>query len=178
MSGVRQYSLRWDWGAEGLDDVDVTDGPDGLRLSGRRQGCAFRVETDAAGATVTARVEATGDAGQVQHELARGADGWRDGAGRLIAGSGGALDIDVGCTAATNTLPIRRLALKPGERAEIDVLMLPAPDYSPRVVRQRYTRQGNRYLYENVESGFSALLEVDSEGWVLTYPGLCRRMEG
>ncbi len=109
--------------------------------------------------------------------LDRDAKGWRLRGGDPVPGSAGALDPDIACTAATNTLPIRRLGLAVGATAEIDVLYIAMPDLTPRILRQRYSRRDEGYLYENLESGFSAFLTVDSGGWVTDYPGVCRRVD-
>src|SRR5262245_31311689 len=69
-----------------------------------------------------------------------------DGQGHWTAGTGadcssldGCLDLDISCTPFTNTLPIRRLGLTPGESADLLVVCLAIPELSLRPVRQRYT---------------------------------------
>jgi hypothetical protein len=178
MSTAEAFTLQWDWGAGDRDIVEVTDGPDGLALTGRRGDWAYSLRTDPGGATLWVNLAGRGDGGARREvELRRDAQGWRGKDGVPIPNSGDAIDPDIGCTAATNTLPIRRLNLEPGAAAEIDVLLIPVPDVRPRVVRQRYTRCETGYLYENLESGFSAPLVVDPQGWVIDYPGLCNRVE-
>ena len=87
----------------------------------------------------------------------------------------GATDIDLGFTPATNTLPIRRLALGVGEHEEIRVAWFDLDGETLRPVRQRYTRTGaESYLFENLDSGFTADLRVDPAGLVRDYPGLWR----
>jgi hypothetical protein len=95
----------------------------------------------------------------------------------VIPGSANAIDPDIACTALTNTLPIRRLDLAIGERVEIDVLYIPVPVLEPVIARQCYARQADGYLYENRDTGFTALLSVDRGGWVTHYPGVCDMME-
>ena len=83
------------------------------------------------------------------------------------------VDVDLSFTPATNTLPIRRLALDVGEEAEIHVVWLVWPELDVRPVRQRYARLGkNRYRY--TQDDFQAELVVDDEGLVLDYEGLWR----
>ena len=83
------------------------------------------------------------------------------------------VDVDLSFTPATNTLPIRRLALDVGEEAEIHVAWLVWPELDVRPVRQRYARLGkNRYRY--TQDDFQAELVVDDEGLVLDYEGLWR----
>ena len=111
-----------------------------------------------------------------------------DGRGRWIRANGehvssldGCLDVDIAATPFTNTLPIRRLGLAPGRSADITVVYVDVPDLSLRAARQRYTcleqaDRGGRWRYENPVSGFTAELAVDSDGLVLDYPDIWRRV--
>jgi uncharacterized protein len=83
----------------------------------------------------------------------------------------GCLDVDLGFSPSTNTLPIRRLNLAEGQAATIEAAWVEFP--SLRVIRvpQRYTRLRDRaYRYENLPTGFVAEVEVDSRGLVVSYP--------
>ena len=83
------------------------------------------------------------------------------------------VDVDLGFTPATNTLPIRRLGLAIGEEAEIHVAWLVWPELTVERVLQRYTRLAeDRYRYRQDE--FEAELTVDRQGLVLDYEGLWR----
>ena len=85
----------------------------------------------------------------------------------------GCVDVDLGFTPATNTLPIRRLELAVGEEAEIAVAWLRWPELRVERVLQRYARLArDRYRYTQDE--FSAELRVDELGLVLEYEGLWR----
>jgi hypothetical protein len=97
-----------------------------------------------------------------------------DGAGTWsVPGFGGCLDVDLGFTPATNTLPIRRLALAVGEAAGLDVAWLRFPELSLERLAQRYERLAeDRYRYSS--PGFQAELVVDADGLVLEYEGLWR----
>ena len=80
-----------------------------------------------------------------------------------------------------NTLPIRRLALHPGESQEISVVYISFPDLQLKAVRQRYTclknlPNGQLYRYEGLLSGFTAEIEVDKDGLVMDYPGVFRKV--
>jgi hypothetical protein len=90
----------------------------------------------------------------------------------------GCIDIDLSFTPFTNTLPIRRLNIAAGEAREIEVAHIEPPAFRPRPVPQRYTciEPMKRYLFESLDSDFSAELEVDEDGLVLDYPGLFRRL--
>ncbi|HVN28269.1 MAG TPA: putative glycolipid-binding domain-containing protein, partial [Candidatus Binataceae bacterium] len=88
----------------------------------------------------------------------------------------GAIDVDIAVTPFTNILPIRRLGLSEGQRAEILVVYFQLPQLTVTTDRQRYTRLGNRvYRYESVDSDFTRDIEVDERGLVVTYPDLFRR---
>ena len=115
------------------------------------------------------------------HLLADGAGDWQDSAGGPIPELQGCIDVDFMLTPLTNTLPIRRLALTPGESREISVVYIAAPDLALSRFPQRYTRlevddSRQRYRYESLVSGFTAVLPVDDDGFVVEYPGQWRRI--
>lgn len=91
-------------------------------------------------------------------------------------------DIDIGFTPFTNSLPIRRLGLEQGEKAEVRVAHVVPWDGLVKTARQVYARRtdtgglGGTYEYINLDSGFSAQIEVDADGFVLRYPGLFKRV--
>jgi hypothetical protein len=88
----------------------------------------------------------------------------------------GATDVDLGFTPATNTLPIRRLALEVGDSSEILTAWARFPEFTVEPFPQRYTRLADRrYLYESLTSDFMAELEVDELGLVVNYQGLFER---
>lgn len=83
------------------------------------------------------------------------------------------VDVDLGFTPATNTLPIRRLGLGIGEEAEIHAAWLMWPELTIRPALQRYARLAkDRYRY--TQDDFEAELVVDDEGLVKEYDGLWR----
>jgi hypothetical protein len=89
----------------------------------------------------------------------------------------GCTDVDLGIGASTNTLPIRRLGLAVGQSARIDAAWVRFPGLQLERLPQRYTRLAeDRYRYESLDSGFTAELEVDDLGLVVTYPGWCERV--
>ncbi|MEM7030325.1 MAG: putative glycolipid-binding domain-containing protein [Chloroflexota bacterium] len=89
----------------------------------------------------------------------------------------GCIDVDLGITPATNTLPIRRLNLAIDESAEVFATWVRFPQLSTDVLSQKYTRLSEtRYRYESRRGAFVTEFEVDSQGLVLTYPGLWERV--
>ncbi len=89
--------------------------------------------------------------------------------------------MDISTTPFTNTLPIRRLDLDPGESQEIRVAYVDVPGMAVRPERQRYAclerhTGGGVYRYESLDGNrFTADLTVDADGLVLDYPGLFLR---
>jgi uncharacterized protein len=87
----------------------------------------------------------------------------------------GALDIDLGFTPATNLLPIRRLNLAVGERAEVRTAWVRFPELRVELLEQSYQRKAPRiFLYDALVDGerFQARLDTDEFGRVLLYEGL------
>ena len=112
-------------------------------------------------------------------ELAsNGAGNWSDGSGATQPQLAGAMDVDISITPFTNTLPIRRLGLKPGESAEIAAVYVRLPELTAGTDLQRYTclEPRRRYRYESLDSDFMREIETDEHGLVTLYPGLFRRI--
>jgi hypothetical protein len=114
-------------------------------------------------------------------EIQRSSAGWHEPNGAEHPDLAGAIDVDIAATPFTNTLPIRRTRLEIGQASEITVVYVAIrPRLSLRLARQRYTRlpcdaRGSRYLYESLESDFRRELVVDSNGFVINYPGVWQR---
>jgi hypothetical protein len=88
----------------------------------------------------------------------------------------GCIDVDIPLTPFTNTLPIRRLRLAPGQSREIRVLYCDLLENDIRPVRQKYVCISDRmYHYENIPNDFEADIEVDDAGIVVDYPLLFER---
>ncbi len=101
------------------------------------------------------------------HLVADGDGIWRRD-GEIMADLAGCLDVDLGITPATNTLPIRRLGLQIGESADITAAWVRFPDLSIRRQPQHYDRlAGDRYCYQ--AGDFTAELVVDPQGIVQQY---------
>ncbi len=80
----------------------------------------------------------------------------------------GTIDVDLGFSPVTNTLPIRRLGLAVGQSRNVSVAWIQFPSFEIVLGRQRYTRLADRrWRYES--AGFAAELEVDEEGVVERY---------
>jgi len=82
----------------------------------------------------------------------------------------GYVDVDLGFTPSTNTLPIQRLCLPIQGKAEITCAWIRYPSLAFEPLVQRYTRLSTSgYLYES--GAFRAELEVDESGLVQAYQG-------
>ena len=89
----------------------------------------------------------------------------------------GCIDVDINRTPLTNTLPIRRLKLSPGQARGLDVVYVTVPELELRPVRQRYTRLDQPEPAYRYESGsFRADLPVDGDGFVMDYPRCWQRV--
>jgi len=85
----------------------------------------------------------------------------------------GCIDIDIRLTPFTNTLPISRLKLQPGETRVIQVLYFDLLEGKTMPVRQRYTCiSATEYHYQNIPNDFEANILVDDSGFVMDYPSL------
>ena len=86
------------------------------------------------------------------------------------------VDVDLGVTPATNTLPIRRLNLPIGGSQDVTAAWIKFPDLTLKPLRQRYTRLGeNSYRYES-GTGFSTNIVVDELGLAVNYAGGWERL--
>ncbi|HEU5438421.1 MAG TPA: putative glycolipid-binding domain-containing protein [Ktedonobacterales bacterium] len=142
----------------------------------------YQVQTDRAWRVNDCRLQLIGDIPRILSLRTDGAGHWTDDAGVPYPALDGCIDVDVSQSPFTNTLPIRRLALRPGQSADVLVAYVSVPGLSVRPARQRYTcleqtADGGLYRYENLESGFTADLRVDAQGLVLEYPGYWKRVQ-
>jgi hypothetical protein len=181
------------WSAEpaGLEHVGLLAGPDGLLADslllgvGDRGPYRLRYELRAEAGFLTRRVQLEQLA--PEHRVvvieADGAGAWTVD-GREAPELDGCLDIDLGFSPLTNTLPVRRLGMLDGDGAPVELDMawvLPQALDRPRRLRQRYTPLAPRLvryesLDENGASRFQADLPLDEAGLVLDYPGAWRRV--
>ena len=92
----------------------------------------------------------------------------------------GCLDVDLESSALTNALPVHRLCLEPGERAQAPVAYVRAVSLDVVRLEQEYTRTNDcghqqRYHYTAPVFDFACELVYDEAGLVLTYPGIAER---
>jgi uncharacterized protein len=86
----------------------------------------------------------------------------------------GASAIDIMATPFTNTLPIRTLPFVRDAPVRVDVAYIAVPSLAVTLQSQEYTPLSSgispgRFRYHGLATGFTAELEVDSDGIVLRY---------
>ncbi len=169
--GAEHLSVRGT--AEGVVAEGVVVGARG----GTPYGLRYRVACDTLWRVREAVLSLAGEDRHL-HLRADGEGNWQDGSGQSVEALRGCVDIDISATPFTNTLPIRRLGLVPGEAREILVAYVAVPALAPEPVRQRYTclEAGQLYRYEGLFRGYVGELAVDEDGLVLDYPGTFRRV--
>ena len=141
---------------------------------------AYEVRCDAYWRVRYVRVGVPGEPPRVEL-LSDGEGNWAGPEGRPVRYLVGCEYVDVSETPFTNTLPIRRLDLAPGESADVSVAYFDGSELQPWPEPQRYTcleknDRGGLYRYLNLDGGFTADLPVDANGLVTDYPGLFKRV--
>lgn len=154
----------------------LTKSSDALSLTGTVLGADesvpvrvdYRVVADPAGFTSSASVEALRGFQPRVLDLARDASGRWTVDGSLADRLDGCTDVDLGCSPATNTLPIRRLQLAVGDVATIRAALVQFPDLTVVASTQTYARLGES-SYGYASGSFEGELIVDDDGLVVDY---------
>jgi hypothetical protein len=106
-----------------------------------------------------------------------GAGSWERANGNELPQFAGCVDIDIGVTPFTNTLPIRRARFEVGVPQHFRMAWIPLDSLEPFVDEQIYTKRDDTHFhYVASDRSFEADLVLDSEGFVVDYPGLYRRV--
>lgn len=140
---------------------------------------SYRIELDASWRVRSTRIASEQSDGSAIGLVlqADGRGNWTDGGGMPLHELDGCVDVDIQATPFTNTLPIRRLALKPHQQETFRVAYVRVPSLDVSAEEQCYTGLADgRVRYESVETGFTRDLDVDRDGSVVTYHGLFRRV--
>ena len=138
----------------------------------------YSVRSDTEWRTIEATVDGWCGDRAIELRMQRARDGsWRLNGAPCPAVTG-CLDIDLNFTPTTNLLPLRRLDLEVGQRAEVRSAWLEWPSAVLLPLTQRYARRSvTEYDYEADLPGapkFVAVLRVEPRGWVLDYGDLWR----
>ena len=90
-----------------------------------------------------------------------------------------ALDVDLSASPLFNILPVRRLGLQdaaPGTSHRITVAWVLVPSLLVVPAEQTYTvLEGGNVRFDS--EGFTAELQLDADGYVISYPGLAERAD-
>jgi hypothetical protein len=93
--------------------------------------------------------------------------------GQECAAVDGCIDLDLEFSPATNVLPIRRLELPVGGRADLTSAWLRFPELTLEPLVQVYRHVSDHtYQYEALGGRFTTELDVSPSGMVLRYPEL------
>jgi uncharacterized protein len=143
----------------------------------RQQPCRLDYEIECDMLWGTRDVTVRGQIGEAPVSLVLSCDGegaWcADGTARPAVQ--GCIDIDLGFSPSTNLLPIRRLKLPIGARAQVRAAWIRFPELTLEVLEQSYTRLTElTYRYESAGGEFTRELTVNAHGFVVNYPGVWR----
>jgi hypothetical protein len=130
--------------------------------------------------TRTARVSSRSASGQTARELESDGNGHWTVDGKAATDLDGCFDIDLESSALTNALPIHRLDLQVGERAEAPAAYVRVSSLSVDRLEQSYFRvtsagDGQQFDYEAPAFNFRCRLQYDDRGLVVNYPGIASR---
>lgn len=148
---------------------------------GHAYAIGYRIEVDALGRTRSAAVDAWWPHGTASTSIeSDGAGSWTvDGVARPDLD--GIIDVDLECSACTNALPVRRLALAVGESGPASAVYVRSFDLAVERLEQGYTRRPDPgdgtivHAYESPEHDTYCDLVADAAGLVLSYPGIAVR---
>jgi uncharacterized protein len=136
----------------------------------------YEIRVDGAWRTRAARVRGRSAGGIRTVELTTDGEGRWAVDGAPAPHLDGCFDIDLESSAVTNTLPVHRLALRPGERGASPAAWVRAADLAVERLAQDYLFVGNRnFDYAAPSEDFTARLVYDDSGLVLEYPGIAAR---
>ena len=184
-----EHEIIWvPWEGPGLEHLRLLTSDsgvvaDGLVIGlegGRPFRIGYEIRCDGQWRVRKVRAAAPASGRPVLELLTDGEGRWKRGGGQSVPELDGCIDVDISATPFTNTLPIRRLGLRPGESEELSVAYVRVPELLLGSERQRYgcleaRAEGGLYRFEALPSGFTAELPVDADGLVIDYPGLFRR---
>ena len=161
--------------ADELCTLTVRDG--GLSLIGTVLGAdaagtplrtEYRVFADGTGMTTAVHVRDLHGFAQRTLSITRDAKGGWTVDGAPVRELKGCTDIDLGCSPATNTLPIRRLRLGIGSSHTIKAAWVRFPELVVVQASQTYTRL-DEFTYRYASGTFEAELTVDDADLVTSY---------
>lgn len=136
----------------------------------------YRIKTNPAWETVLVRIRSQIAGREDLLRLESDGKGNWTANGQPAARFEGCTDVDIALTPFTNTLPINRLELTPGQCQLIRVIYLDLLAGQLQPVRQQYTRLSDtQYHYQHVPNDFEAVITLDELELVVDYPELFTR---
>lgn len=110
------------------------------------------------------------------HLMTEGDGHWTDADGTPLPHLDGCIDVDIRWSPLTNTLPVNRLAIAPGGKAEITVAYIDLPELNASPQRQQLERvDGLTIRYTSQTRPQPVDIITDADGFVLEYPGVFSR---
>src|SRR5919109_2555125 len=110
----------------------------------------YRVEADPTWRTTNVWTEVETAKGTRELELSADGEGHWSGSGESLAELDACIDVDLGVSPSTNTLPIRRLELQEEEAKDVRAAWVRYPELTVEVLEQSYERIGpDRYTYRS-----------------------------
>jgi len=173
--GTRRWILWQGLVAPSMERFIVRTSGDGFELSGlilqaheeAPYVVRYRIEVDAGWRTRNVEVELEDGGQRLLSLTADGEGNWSRDRQRLEQVAG-CIDVDLEWSPSTNTLPIRRLGLAPGETTLVTAAWVRCPSLDVQRIEQSYERLADgRYRYRS--GSFTADLGVDDDGMVLQY---------
>jgi hypothetical protein len=142
-------------------------------MDGESCALAYQVTCDRAWRTTAADVDGWVGATPVSMRIRREPTGRWIVNGLHTPSLDGCDDVDLSFSPATNTLPIRRLGLEVGEKADVVAAWWNVPGVALAPLEQTYERIGPfTYRYTSTDGAFVALLDVRADGLLTRYQGL------
>lgn len=185
-AAIPQTTILWQrLDVPGLEWCRASPTPAGGQLDGVAlvdwEGTPYRltytIELDAAGRTRAVDLAWRGGSNDGEMHLASDGSGAWKLDGRPIFTSPDALNVDLGFSPVTNSLPIWRLGARVpiGQSREIAVAWVLFPELDVVIGHQTYERRADR-LWRYRSAGFEAELAVGEDGLVDGYAGLWRTL--
>lgn len=184
-------TLFWaPWNGPGLEHLRLRTADIGYVATGTVLGLSnrepfrlqYKIKCDADWRVRKVLLDCLGPQGsQLRTLRSTGRGQWKDDSGEILPELDGCHDIDISATPFTNTLAIRRLKLRPGQKAELRVVHVDVPSLRLRPVQQRYAcveqrPDGAVVTYEGAFRNFTGDLPLDADGLVIDYPETFRRV--
>jgi uncharacterized protein len=174
---------------QGFEVLFAQRRPDDVRLEGytagveegEAWGMRYRLVLDLDWTTRSALVAGRSSVGTRSVRIEADGDGDWTVDGAPAPEIAGCRDVDLEASACTNALPVNRLRLAVGDRAEAPAAYVRAIDLRVERLEQIYARVADhrgssRYDYRAPELGFADQLAYDGFGLVLDYPGIAVRV--